>query len=70
MVRDAENDDQEHERHHDFGEDCGAHAVLAGRQAAVAVRSKARRRDRIPLAACDDVENRRGDDRAGNLRTQ
>src|SRR5262245_314608 len=68
LMRRAEDDDQKHKRHHDLGDDRGAHAVLARRERAEAVRSKTRRRVESRAAGRDDIQNRRGDDRAGELR--
>ena len=68
LVRGAEDDDQEHEGHHDFGDRRRAEAVLARRVLAEAVRREAALQVEAGLAAGDQVEHAGRDDGAEHLR--
>ena len=63
----AENHDQEHEGHHDFGDQTGPERVAAGRMIRVTVGREPGTELKARLAAGDEVQHRRRDDAAQDL---
>src|SRR5207245_936682 len=64
----AEDDHQEHERHHRFGDERRAERIAPGRVRAVAVGGEAARQIEARLAAGDEVQQCRCHDGAEHLR--
>ena len=66
-VRRAEDDDQEHERHDDLGDQGGGQRVAAGRMLAVAVGREAAGEVESRLAAGDEIQHAGAGDGSGDL---
>ena len=64
----AEDDDQEHHRHHDLGHEPGQQRVAARRVHAVAVRGKARGHVEARFAAGDEIQHAARHEGASHLR--